>query len=36
VNLRIIKETHRKTIRHNSFGPLHVHLLSFPDRLEWT
>jgi hypothetical protein len=34
--LRIIKEAHRKSSRHNNFGPLHVHLLSFPDRLEWT
>ncbi len=36
VNLRIIKEVHRKTRRHNRFDPLHVHLLSFPDLLEWT
>ncbi len=35
-NLRIIKEAHRKPSRHCRSGPLHVHLLSFPDRLEWT
>jgi hypothetical protein len=28
-NLRIIKEAHRKTSRHNRFGPLHVHPIVF-------
>ena len=35
-NLHIVEEAHGKRSHHGSSGPLHVHLLSFPNILEWT
>ena len=35
VNLLIVKKAHGKSNRHDSSGPLHVHLFSGPDNLEW-
>jgi len=35
-NLLIVKKAHGKTSRHGSSGPLHVHLVSGPDNLEWS
>ncbi len=35
-NLLIVKKAHGKTSRHDRSGPLHVHLVSGPDNLEWS
>ena len=35
-NLLVVKKAHGKTSRHGSSGPLHVHLVSGPDNLEWS
>jgi hypothetical protein len=36
VNLPVVEESHGNPIRHGISVPLQVHLLSFPDSLEWT
>ena len=36
MNLLIVKRGHGKSSRHGSSGPLHVHLFSGPDNVEWS
>jgi hypothetical protein len=36
VNLPVVEESHGNPFRHGISVPLQVHLLSFPDSLEWT